>query len=194
MKFAIGNRLALAAALGSLTMLPACSASNKETAAQASGEMTVKKDSTLTDVLGNQSELSTLAKAVKESELDSVFDGKASYTLLAPDNDAFAKLGDKAATLMSADQRPVLIALLRQHLLPGFVAPEDISKAIASKGGPVTMTTLGGTDVTFSKQGDTIMVANGDGSKASFVGNATGANNGVVIPLDAVLVPGDKAS
>ena len=194
MKIGTGKRLTLAATLGSLVLLPACSDANRTPAAQAGGEMAVKKDSTLIDVLGNQSELSTLAKAVKESELDSVFDGKASYTLLAPDNDAFAKLGDKATALMSADQRPVLIALLRQHLLPGFVAPEDISKAIASKGGPVTMTTLGGTDVTFSKQGNTITVSNGDGSKASFAGAATGAKNGVIIPLDAVLLPGDKAN
>ena len=189
-----GNRLAQAVALGALIMLPACSASNKQPVAAASGTMTVKKSSTLVEVLGNQSQLSTLAKAIKDAELASVFDGKASYTLLAPDNDAFAKLGDKASQMMTPEQRPVLMGLLRQHILPGFVEPQDIAKAIARKGGPVTMTTLGGTDVTFSKQGDTIVVANAAGSKAAFVDTATGAKNGAVIPIDTVLVPNDKAS
>lgn len=186
------NRLVHAVTLAALALLPACNASEDDTAA---GDATTQEDTTLTLVasLGNLPDLATLNGAISSSELSTVFDGPASYTLLAPDNAAFEKLGENGKTLMTEEQRPVLVGLLREHILPGHMTPENIRKAISDKGGPVTMTTLGGGNVIFSRNGETIMVDNGAGSKASFVGSAVASSNGVVIPLDTVLVPGVAA-
>ena len=81
------------------------------------------------------------------------------------------------------------MALLRDHLLPGHLTPESIGEAIDRKGGPVTMATLGETDVIFSREGDGIKAELEDGGSASFAGTATATNNGVVIPISQVLMP-----
>lgn len=187
------NRLAHAAALAALILLPACSGAEADQAATADGATQEDSTRTLIASLGNLPDLATLNGAISTAELNTVFDGPASYTLLAPDNAAFEKLGEEGKALLTEDQRPVLVGLLREHILPGHLTPESIDKAIADKGGPVTMTTLGGGNVTFSKDGETMTVDNGSGAKASFKGSAAASSNGVIIPLDTVLVPGEAA-
>jgi uncharacterized surface protein with fasciclin (FAS1) repeats len=193
MQFKTRNRLAHAAALAAIVLLPACSAADENAA--NGGDGTLQEDTTRTLVasLGDLPDLATLNGAISSAELGTVFDGPASYTLLAPNNAAFEKLGEEGKTLLTEEQRPVLVGLLREHILPGHMTPENIDKAIADKGGPVTMTTLGGGNVTFSKEGDVVMVDNGAGSKASFSGSASASSNGVIIPLDTVLVPEKQA-
>ncbi len=144
---------------------------------------------TLASALAADDDLHSLQAAVERSDLSGVFDGPASYTVLAPDDAAFEALGDEGETLLEADQRPILVAILRDHLLPGHLTPETIGEAIERKGGPVTMTTLGQTEVSFSRSGDDIMVSSGDGTTAQFAGAAIATNNGVIIPIDTVLLP-----
>lgn len=144
---------------------------------------------TLASALAADDDLRSLQAAVERSELSGVFDGPASYTVLAPDDAAFEALGDEGEALLEADQRPVLVAILRDHLLPGHLTPETIGEAIERHGGPVTMTTLGQAEVSFSRSGDDIVVSSGDGMTAQFAGTAIAANNGVIIPIDTVLLP-----
>lgn len=193
MQFKTRNRLAHAAALAAIVLLPACSSADENAA--NGGDGTLQEDTTRTLVasLGDLPDLATLNGAISSAELGTVFDGPASYTLLAPNNAAFEKLGEEGKTLLTEEQRPVLVGLLREHILPGHMTPENIDKAITDKGGPVTMTTLGGGNVTFSKEGDVVMVDNGAGSKASFSGSASASSNGVIIPLDTVLLPEKQA-
>ena len=147
---------------------------------------------TLAAALGMNDELGTLRKAIDQSELAGVFDGPASYTILAPDDAAFDALGDDGAALFEDEQRPMLVAILRAHLLPGHLTPEAIGESIDRNGGPVTMTSLGETEVTFTKSGDVITVSAGDGAAAQIAGTAIAANNGVVIPVDTVLLPSSE--
>ncbi len=145
---------------------------------------------TLAAVLGEEEELSTLQTAFGDAELSGVLDGPASYTLLAPRNSAFAALGDTGDRLLQDEQRPLLVGILRDHLLPGHLTPKAIAQAIAARGGPVTMTTLGGGTVRFSRRGDRIVAASSEGGpEAALVGTAVAANNGVLLPVDAVLLP-----
>lgn len=143
---------------------------------------------TIATALAEDRSLTTLARLVSVAELGPVFDGQGSYTLLAPQNAAFARLAVGEKALSSPQQRPVLVALLRAHILPGQLTPANIADAIARKGGPVTMTTLGGTDVTFSQEGKAI-VANNGSSTARLAGQAAISETGAIIPLDAVLLP-----
>ena len=150
-----------------------------------------KDDGTLTlaAALGADESLGTLRGALAETELSGVLEGPASYTLLAPNDTAFEAMGDQGSALMTEEQRPMLVAVLRDHLLPGHLTPEAIGEAIDKKGGPVTMGTLGDTEVTFARSGETITATMGDGSPAGFSGTAIAANNGVVIPIDGVPLP-----
>ena len=187
-----------AIALVSLPLVAACSDTEEHTAQGAT-----RDDGTLTlaAALGAEKDLDIVREAMEESELSGVLDGPASYTILAPDDAAFEALGKEGETLLEDEQRPVLVALLedeqrpvlvallRDHLLPGHLTPESIGEAIDRKGGPVTMATLGETDVIFSREGDGIKAELEDGGSASFAGTATATNNGVVIPISQVLMP-----
>ena len=179
----------LAAACCSLAALPACSSEADEPADASSTQD--KNTRTLAASLGELPDMAALNGAISSAELSSVFDGPGSYTLLAPNDSAFDALGNRGKVLVQEDQRPVLVGLLREHILPGHLTPENIAKAMEDKGGDVTMTTLGGNDVTFFMDGDTVTVSNGNGSSARFASTATAATNGVIIPIDAVLVPKD---
>lgn len=179
----------LAGAIAGLALLPACS--NDADTVEEDGTTKEEATRTLAASLGDLPDMASLNGAISEAELGSIFDGPGSYTLLAPNDAAFNALGEEGKTLMSEEQRPVLIGLLREHILPGHLTPENIAQALDDKGGDVTMTTLGGGEVTFSKDGDTISVSNGMGSTAKLATSATAATNGVIIPVDTVLVPAE---
>ena len=51
------------------------------------------------------------------------------------------------------------------------------------------MTTLGNATVTFSRDGGNIRVATEGGQQASFAEGAAAVNNGVLIPIDHLLLP-----
>lgn len=182
------KRALCAAALATLPLVAACG----ETKQEAEAGLTKTKEesaSTLAGALNSENGMDKLQDALSKSELTTVFDGPASYTLLAPNDAAFTALGEEGSALLAEDQRPVLVGVLRNHILPGHVTPEIIAEAIKSKGGEVTMTTLGDGKVTFAKDGDAITATLADGSTARFTGEPIATGNGVVIPLDAVLVP-----
>jgi len=181
------NRFALALALSGLVLLPACGETADET--DNSGAPLSNESQTMAATLGDASDLSTINDAFVSSNLMGVFDGVGSYTLLAPNDEAFEVLGEAGEQLLTEEQRPVLVGLLRDHMLPGYLRPEDILSAIESQGGEVTVTTMGGSDVVFSSEGGTLTVAREDGKSATFVGNAEAATNGVIIPIDSVLTP-----
>jgi uncharacterized surface protein with fasciclin (FAS1) repeats len=129
-----------------------------------------------------------LAAALTDTQLGPVLDGKGAYTLLAPDDTAFDALGDKGDALAGKDRRPLMIAVLRAHLLPGEVTPEAIEKAIAREKGPVEMRTMAGGTVRFSKGRRGIVVGNGE-TEAALSGTAQTASNGAMLPIDKVLLP-----
>lgn len=177
MKF---KSIAAAAALAVLAPLAGCSGG--ESTGEGGQEAPVS--GTLAATISNESELSTVSDALSEAGLADVFDGPGSYTILAPNDDAFAGLGEDGKTLTNEEHRAELVAVLRGHILPGHLTPDSIRKAIATKSGPVTVTTLDDEQVTFSADGDTITVAGADGAKATIDGEALIANNGVVLPVD----------
>lgn len=178
---------ALAAiALTPLALTAACGSNEAATSSTGTAD---EGSQTLASALGSNADLSQMREALDEAELASVFDGPASYTVLAPDNAAFSSLGDEGTSLMQEKQRPLLVAILRDHMLPGHLTPEAIGKAIDEAGGPVTMTSLGEDPVVFSRAGDALVMTAPDGSTANIAGAAVATSNGVIIPIDKVLMP-----
>lgn len=173
------TKIFLAATLAVALPLVACS----ETEQAATGE-TVSNDTLASGLAGN-GDLSTVSGALNDSGLAQVFDGTASYTLLAPTDVAFAALAD--AGLDKPENRALLVDILRDHVLPGALSEGDIAKAIETSGSPVEMTTMGETTVKFAMDGDRLTVTGADGSSAHIAGEAVLASNGAAIPIDAVL-------
>jgi uncharacterized surface protein with fasciclin (FAS1) repeats len=174
--------LAITLAAAALT-LHGCSRDDaaEDEAAEVSNE-------TLAALIAEADDLSTVAGVIGDAGLAQVFDGAASYTLLAPRDSAFEALGEAGAELRSAEQRPAMVAILRDHIVPGYLTPQDIARAVeAADDGSVEMRTMGDHVVTFTGEGDAITVTAEDGATAKFAGEALHGSNGVAIPLDGVL-------
>lgn len=179
---------ALGAVVAPFALTLAACGSSPDTAEDPDG-MVEDMNDTLAGVLGASDDHDQLLQAIEAAGLVSVFDGAGSYTVLAPDDDAFEALGAERDALMSEEQRPLLVGLLRDHILPGHLTRQSISDAIAQNNGEVTMTTLGGSIVTFTTDGADIVVSNETGSDALISSAGLAANNGTVLPLDGVLLP-----
>ena len=186
-----GNRRRLAAATAIALAVAACSGGDEagEQAAQ-----TEVSDETLATLVAGDANLATASQAVEETGLAQVFEGVAAYTFLAPTDEAFDRLGEASADLRSPEQRPAMAAILRDHIVPGYLTPDDIRNAIElSDDDRVEMRTTGGHVLTFTADSDAITVAAEDGATAQFAGEALRARNGVAIPLDGVLKATNEA-
>lgn len=140
------------------------------------------------DALDDADGLQTVAEALKETGIGTAFKDKGSYTLLAPRDDAFAGLGDAGKALTGSDDHAALAALLKAHILPGYVTPQDIGAAIdASKDGQVSMATLGGEPLRFTRNGGAIDVTAADGSTATLSGDPVAGGASIAIPISGVL-------
>ncbi|MEO1920377.1 MAG: fasciclin domain-containing protein [Sphingomonadaceae bacterium] len=146
-------------------------------------------DQTLTASISQADGLSTVAGVITEANLASVFDGSSAYTVLAPTDDAFAELGDAAEQLTPDGDTAPMIALLRNHIVPGHLRPDDLRTALADdEDGEVEMASVGSDLVTFRMDGDTLVARGPDGAQVRLlVDRAVEANNGVLIPVDGIL-------
>ncbi len=183
------KRILVVALCAALVPLAACSKDDSVPGGgAAAGASAVPTEADLATAIGKEGTLSTTAKALREAGLDKVFEGKGAYTVLAPTDAAFAALGDKAGALEQPEQRAALAAMLREHMVPGYLTPTDLGKALdAAKGAPVKMRTVGNGSLSFTREGGVIRVTAPDGSSAALGGNPVLARNGVAIPIDRVL-------
>lgn len=181
-----------ALALVALPATLALAACNAEPGESPAAEQTDR--ATVAQAVASAADLSTLSQAITDAQLAEVLDGSGSYTLFAPNDDAFAALGENGQRLLEVEQRPLLVGLLREHIVPGHITPDAIGTAIDEEGGTVSMTTMGGGSLTFSREGDTITVSRDGNDVARFTGETIEAGNGVVIPIDTALVPQDATS
>lgn len=143
---------------------------------------------TLASLISDADDLDEVSGALDQAGLTQAFDGVASYTVLAPNDEAFAALAPVEQNLPEEDRGAVLAAVLRDHILPGYLTPEDIGKAIeAQQSGTVSIQTMGDSTLTFAMEGEAIRVTSSDGSSAILLGEGLRGSNGVAIPIDAVL-------
>jgi uncharacterized surface protein with fasciclin (FAS1) repeats len=180
-------RSAIIIAIGALALgaLPGCKdeAAKTETAARSEPE-----GATLNAAIGEAAGMTTVAAALKGTGLNTVFDGTAPYTLLAPEDDAFGKLGDTAKLLTAPENGAAMAAVLRAHVLPGYMTVADIDAALTrAKGKPVKMTTMAGGEVSFARDNGALVVTAADGTSAKVSGKELTTGNGVAIPVDTVL-------
>lgn len=138
--------------------------------------------------LDNAEGLQTMAEALKVTGAARTFEGKGSFTLLAPEDDAFAAAGDPDSKLMVPGDHAALTTLVMDHTLPGHVTRQDLGDAIdASPTGQITISSLGGEDLTFTRSGKTITVTAPDGSQAVLDGDPVLGGSSIAIPISNVL-------
>ncbi len=176
------KRTSLTAIAAALLTLTGC---GDETADEA-GSLAPSDPSTqsIAALIAEADELSMVEQLVEDAGLAQAFDGMAAYTVLAPTDDAMAALGDD---FTGEEARPALIAVLRDHIVPGYLTSADITAAIESSGGPVEMQTMGTGTLTFAMDGDSLTVSSDGGTASAVIGEEMLGANGVVLPVEVVL-------
>jgi uncharacterized surface protein with fasciclin (FAS1) repeats len=77
--------------------------------------------------------------------------------------------------------------LLTGHVVPGTVTADDLGRAIERGKGKAELATVGGSNLSFSRDGDAIVVTDAAGGKARLTRADKFASNGVVHDVDGVL-------
>ena len=138
--------------------------------------------------LNGSADHKTLANAVRAAGLTETLSGAQPYTLFAPTEAAFQKLPAGAANgLLAPDAKGRLVALLSGHIVPGMVTAADLGRAIERGKGKAQLATVGGSDLSFSRDGDAILVTDAAGGQARVTQADSLQSNGVVHSVDAVL-------
>lgn len=139
-----------------------------------------------TDLLGvarAAGSFSTLLAAIDAAGLTEVLQGAGPFTVLAPTDDAFAKLPEGTVeSLLEEGNRDQLKAILTYHVIAGSVSAGDalnVGKAATVNGQSVEFAIKDGL---FQVNGATIRTVD------------IGTDNGVIHVIDAVLLPGAQES
>jgi uncharacterized surface protein with fasciclin (FAS1) repeats len=141
------------------------------------------------EAIGKAEGLATAARLLKLAGVEKLLGGPGSYTLFAPSDDAFASLPEDQRKLLESEEgRPRLVALLRQHMSPGYVTPGDISTALARTGPRVELASLGTAPISVRKQGEAVLLGEGEGA-ARIIGGSVPVGNSIVYRIDRILPP-----
>lgn len=144
---------------------------------------TTPSDRTITETIEEGSDTSSLKTALTAAGLADTLEQPGPYTIFAPNNDAFAKLGSQLDMLLQPTAKASLANILKFHVVPGELTVKDLKD-------DELLTTLQGTRLRVSKKGNTVTLGNSLG-KAVIVTQDTDASNGVVHLVDTVLKPKD---
>lgn len=149
-------------------------------------------DKTISEMVTDNQDLSTLLTALQTAELVEVLNGEGPYTVFAPTNKAFENLPEgKLDYLLKAENKDELVKILKYHVVSGEVNASDLE-------GEQTVETLEGTKIKLMAQsseeymGDEpeamskIMVNNALVTEADIT-----ASNGVIHIIDGVVMPED---
>ena len=134
---------------------------------------------TLFDVGSSDAAFSTLVAAVTRAELVDALSAPGELTVFAPNNDGFDMLpAGTVQTLTEDEDKSPLTDILKYHIVPEFITPEEIFD------GRTSATTLQGAELTFSVTDDgESFTVNG----IRVLGSAP-AGNGIGYVIDEVLL------
>jgi uncharacterized surface protein with fasciclin (FAS1) repeats len=142
----------------------------------------------LQQALADSADHKTLANALGAAGLGETLAGAQPYTLFAPTEAAFGKLPPGTANgLLAPEAKGQLVALLSGHIVPGMVTAADLGRAIERGKGKAQLATMAGANLSFGREGDSIVVTDAAGGKARISGAERLASNGVVHSVDGVL-------
>ncbi|GAA0639756.1 fasciclin domain-containing protein [Brevundimonas lenta] len=172
-------------ALAPVAALTLVACSGGDDGKTAGAEAARPSSENLAVALKGEGDLDTLESVTTNSGLASVLEGVGPYTVFAPTNAAFTAGGDLTGEAAKAEAA----ALLRAHIVPGALTRQDIRAAIDRAGaGGAKMRTMADGMLTFTRDGETIVVTGPDGATARLTGDEELASNGVLQPLDGVLL------
>ena len=140
-------------------------------------------DKDIVDTAVSAGSFKTLVAAVKAADLAETLKGDGPFTVLAPTDEAFAKLpAGTVDKLLKPENKDKLVALLTYHVIPGKVMAADVVKADGK-----TVKSLEGSPIMVEVEGKNVMV-----NTAKVVKTDIMCSNGVIHVIDSVIMPKDK--
>ena len=134
--------------------------------------------------------LSTLVAAVKAAGLVETLSGDGPFTVFAPNNAAFEKLpAGTVETLLKPENKEQLQSILTYHVVATKAPAAAAIKMVEDGDGSATVATVQGDELTFSLQGDSLMIEDSKGNMATVIAADLMQSNGVVHVIDTVLMP-----
>src|SRR5690606_37049579 len=103
-----------------------CSRDEPAPSTQDEQEEAVHATATLAAAIARDPRISETARLLSRTGISQMLDGTGSYTILAPVDDAF---GSPPPRNESTGDTAQAIALLRRHILPGYITIADIESA-----------------------------------------------------------------
>ena len=138
----------------------------------------------------NSKDHTTLVAAVQAAGLVETLQGAGPFTVLAPTNDAFAKLpAGTVDTLLKPENKDQLVKILTCHVIAANAMSADIAGMIKADGGTHMVDTVGGCKLALTEKDGMVMVTDENGSTATVTQADVKQSNGVIHVIDTVLLP-----
>ncbi len=138
-------------------------------------------DKDIVDTAVSAGKFNTLAAALKAAGLVDTLKGKGPFTVFAPTDEAFAKLGTATLeSLLKPENKAKLASILTYHVVAGEVKAADVVKLSNA-------TTVNGQRIDIKTKDGKVHV---DG--ANVIATDVTATNGVIHVIDSVILPSDK--
>ncbi len=133
---------------------------------------------TIAEIVAGSKDHTILLKAVSEAGLVDTLKGKGPFTIFAPTDEAFKKLGDETIKKALSDKE-LLKKILLAHAVEGAVMAADVVKLDGKE-----VKTLQGTAFKVEVKGKNVMFGGAKVTAADVK-----ASNGVIHVIDTVLMP-----
>lgn len=144
------------------------------------GKATFRVKETIADLLGGAPEFTTLVQTATENGVLDALAGDGPITVFAPTNDAFL--------LAEGDMPEDIVGVLNLHIVPGRWSVKALGDQLALERRDIgTLTTLGGTTITYQLTPDGAILLNGQGI-TTFVSDVV-VDNGVIHYIGNVMLP-----
>ena len=138
----------------------------------------------------NSADHTTLVAAVTAAGLVETLSGAGPFTVLAPTNDAFAKLpAGTVESLLKPENKDTLVKILTCHVVAANAMASDIMGMIEADGGAHKFSTVGGCEFTMTTKDGKVMIEDGMGNMATVTIADVKQSNGVIHVIDTVLLP-----
>jgi uncharacterized surface protein with fasciclin (FAS1) repeats len=148
------------------------------------------EDKNIVENAVNSADHTTLVAAVQAAGLVETLSGAGPFTVLAPTNDAFAKLpAGTVENLLKPENKDMLVKILTCHVVAANAMSKDIMGMVDADGGMHKVSTVGGCEFTLMTKDGKVMIEDGQGNVATVTIADVKQSNGVIHVIDTVLLP-----
>lgn len=159
------------------------SSSSSEDTSQMGEQSTTTEQKDIVETASATPELSTLVTAVEAAGLVETLQGDGPFTVLAPTNDAFAKLPEGTLdSLLKPENKDQLTSVLTYHVISGDITSNQLSNG-------QVVPTVQGQNLTVEIKDGKVYFVDTNGGKAMVTTADVDTSNGTVHIIDSVLLP-----